>query len=85
MQLDSHNSIYAGACTRYFRRELCELWMMSNVIPADVAVPGRPPTPVAIMQGILTAISSVQGSEAALGRGGANDSAHLAGSLGIVC
>jgi Ni,Fe-hydrogenase III small subunit len=30
---------------------------ISNVIPVDVAVPGCPPTPTAIMQGILTAIS----------------------------
>jgi Ni,Fe-hydrogenase III small subunit len=30
---------------------------VSNVIPVDVAVPGCPPTPVRIVQGILTAIS----------------------------
>ena len=31
---------------------------VSNVIPVDVAVPGCPPTPTRILEGILTAIAS---------------------------
>lgn len=30
---------------------------ISNVIPVDVAIPGCPPTPIALLQGILTAVS----------------------------
>jgi len=35
---------------------------VANVIPVDVIVPGCPPTPTAIMQGILTAISKTRTS-----------------------
>jgi Ni,Fe-hydrogenase III small subunit len=35
---------------------------VSNIIPVDVAVPGCPPTPAAIMQGILTAITKTKTS-----------------------
>lgn len=35
---------------------------VANVIPVDVSVPGCPPTPYAIMQGILTAISNTKTS-----------------------
>ena len=31
---------------------------IANVIPVDIAIPGCPPTPIAILQGILTAVTS---------------------------
>ena len=39
-----------------FGESYASLGRVSNVIPVDVAVPGCPPSPSAIMQGILTAI-----------------------------
>jgi len=35
---------------------------VSNVIPVDVAIPGCPPAPVRILQGILTAITAASAS-----------------------
>lgn len=45
-----------GCTGGIFGESYASLGRVSNVIPVDVAVPGCPPTPVAIMQGILTAI-----------------------------
>ncbi len=47
-----------GACGGLFGAGYASLGAVSNVIPVDVVVPGCPPTPTRLMQGILTAISS---------------------------
>jgi Ni,Fe-hydrogenase III small subunit len=46
-----------GCTGGIFGESYASLGRVSNVIPVDVAVPGCPPAPIAIMQGILTAIS----------------------------
>jgi Ni,Fe-hydrogenase III small subunit len=46
-----------GCCGGIFGESYASRGRVSNVIPVDVAVPGCPPTPVALMQGILTAIT----------------------------
>ena len=50
-----------GCTGGIFGESYASLGRVSNVIPVDVAVPGCPPTPLAIMQGILTAISVKKG------------------------
>ena len=50
-----------GCTGGIFGESYASLGRVSNVIPVDVAVPGCPPTPLAIMQGILTAISTGRG------------------------
>ena len=46
------------ACTGgIFGESYASCGKVSNVIPVDVEVPGCPPTPVAILQGILAAVS----------------------------
>jgi Ni,Fe-hydrogenase III small subunit len=47
-----------GCTGGIFGESYASLGRVSNVIPVDVCVPGCPPTPLAIMQGILTAISA---------------------------
>jgi Ni,Fe-hydrogenase III small subunit len=47
-----------GATGGIFGESYASCGRVANVIPVDVAVPGCPPTPLAIMQGILTAITA---------------------------
>jgi len=45
-----------GACGGVFGENYASLGRIANVIPVDVTVPGCPPTPTALLQGILTAV-----------------------------
>ncbi len=45
-----------GNSSAIFGESYASSGRVSNVIPVDVAIPGCPPTPLALMQGILTAI-----------------------------
>src|SRR5512136_1824936 len=47
-----------GCTGGVFGESYASLGAVSNVIPVDVAVPGCPPTPTALLQGILAAIST---------------------------
>jgi Ni,Fe-hydrogenase III small subunit len=45
-----------GACGGVFGESYASLGGVSNVLPVDVTVPGCPPSPMALLQGILTAV-----------------------------
>jgi Ni,Fe-hydrogenase III small subunit len=47
-----------GACGGVFGETYASLGRVANVIPVDVTVPGCPPTPTALLKGILAAISA---------------------------
>ena len=47
-----------GCTGGIFGESYASLGRVSNVIPVDVAVPGCPPTPTALLQGILAAITT---------------------------
>ena len=46
-----------GASGGIFGESYASLGRVANVIPVDVAIPGCPPTPTALLQGILAAIT----------------------------
>ena len=53
--------VAAGACActgGVFGESYASCGRIANVLPVDVAVPGCPPSPTAILQGILTAITA---------------------------
>ncbi|HEX3122798.1 MAG TPA: formate hydrogenlyase [Rhodanobacteraceae bacterium] len=45
-----------GACGGIFGESYASAGAVANVIPVDVVVPGCPPTPTALLQGILAAV-----------------------------
>jgi len=47
-----------GCTGGIFGESYASLGRVSNVIPVDVAVPGCPPTPTALLQGILAAVTT---------------------------
>jgi Ni,Fe-hydrogenase III small subunit len=64
-----------GCTGGIFAESYASCGRIANVIPVDVAVPGCPPTPLALMQGILTAISASPGGAVQSAPGGALESA----------
>ena len=53
--------VAAGGCAAdggIFGESHASVGRVANIVPVDVAVPGCPPTPLAILQGILTAVKA---------------------------
>ena len=49
-----------AGCGGIFGESYATLGRLANVIPVDVTVPGCPPTPLALLQGILAAVDAPQ-------------------------
>src|SRR5215212_9318510 len=49
-----------GCSGGIFGESYASLGRVANVIPVDVEIPGCPPTPIALLEGILAAISGVK-------------------------
>jgi Ni,Fe-hydrogenase III small subunit len=47
-----------GACGGIFGASYATVGAVANVIPVDIVVPGCPPTPIALLRGILAAVRS---------------------------
>ena len=60
-----------GCTGGIFGESYATVGRVSNVIPVDVEVPGCPPTPTALLQGILAAISARPGADPARTKDGA--------------
>ena len=54
-----------GCTGGIFGESYASLGRVANVIPVDVEVPGCPPTPTALLQGILAAITKAAPADAA--------------------
>ena len=53
-----------GACGGVFgKTSYATVGAIANVIPVDVTVPGCPPSPIALLKGILTAVGRRRSEE----------------------